>query len=306
MLNRQLFLKNRKLIVIFLALFLLASLFAFFFVRPVLINWYENQEDVSISTARISVRDMGEGSPTVIIINGMARHKNEYKVLQEALSVNTRVVSYDRPGLGYSGENSFPRTLDYIAEDLAELVQAIEAEPPFILIGHSLGGHIARYYADRHPEQIAGLVFLDHPHEDWFRYIRSSWSQEEVEKYFSWWSRENRSYTGVRLEELLAYETNGDMVRGVEIDKSTPVLMITGKASFHYRKYSPEREIDQRQWAEMQGSLLVGVEDAKHIVDQEVGHWPHWAKPEFVAEEIAAFIENVRAKESVIPVNSLE
>jgi len=254
------------------------------------VNWV-NLEDVEISSATISVRDMGVGSPAVIIIIGMATEKNDYHSLQKTISQQTRVLSYDRPGLGESGQNSEPRTFDIFAKDLDELLQVKGIPPPYILVGHSMGGLFIRYYADLHPESIAGLVFLDTSHEDWFQYIRETWSAEDQRKYFEFWDDNNPKYTGVRREEKSAFEENFNMVRGVRIDPDIPVVMFTGGTHHHFRRDAKDFEADRQKWIGLHESTLVGVKNAKHIVDLEWDHWLHYQVPDEIANEIAEIVE---------------
>jgi pimeloyl-ACP methyl ester carboxylesterase len=61
-----------------------------------------------------------------------------------------------------------PRTVGRIAAELHELLSAAEVPPPYVLVGHSFGGLSIRAYASRHPDDVAGLVFVDPAHpEDW-------------------------------------------------------------------------------------------------------------------------------------------
>ena len=250
-----------------------------------------NQKDVEISSATISVRDQGVGSPTVIIIIGMATKKYDYGRLQKSIAQHTRVLSYDRPGLGASSQNSEPRTFDVFARDLDELLQVMEVPPPYILLGHSMGGLFIRYYADLHPDTIAGLVFLDSSHEGWFQFIRESWSADDQRKYSEFWDDDNPQYTGVRREEKSAFEENCNLVRGLKIDKDMPVLMFTCGRHHHFRIDAQDFEVDRQKWIDLHASLLVGVQNSKHIVKWELDHWLHSRIPDEVASEMAKFFE---------------
>lgn len=248
-----------------------------------------NQKIVGISSATISVRDQGVGSPTVIIIIGMACKKDDYAGLQKYIAQYTRVLSYDRPGLGSSSRNSEPRTLDVFARDLDELLQVMEVPPPYILVGHSMGGLFIRYYADLHPDSIAGLVFLDTSHEDWFQYIRGAWSEDDQRKYFEFWNDDNPEYTGVRREEKSAFEENLNLVRGLKIDKDMPVLVFTGGRHHHFRKETHQLEADRQAWVGLHASLVAEVESARHIVKWELDHWLHSRLPQEIANEMSGF-----------------
>lgn len=255
------------------------------------VNWV-NLENVEISSATISVRDMGVGSPAVIIIIGMATENNDYHSLQKTISQHTRVLSYDRPGLGVSGQNSEPRTFDIFAKDLDELLQVKGIPPPYILVGHSMGGLFIRYYADLHPESTAGLVFLDTSHESWFQYIRETWSADDQRNYFDFWDDNNPTYIGVRREEKSAFEENFNMVRGLKIDKDMPVVVFTGGRHHHFRRDAQDFEADRQKWIDLHESLLVGVKNAKHTVNLELDHWLHYQIPDDIASEIAKIVES--------------
>jgi pimeloyl-ACP methyl ester carboxylesterase len=43
--------------------------------------------------------------------------------------------------------------------------------PPYLLVGHSLGGLYARHYAQRFADEISGLLLLDPAHEDYNAYM---------------------------------------------------------------------------------------------------------------------------------------
>jgi pimeloyl-ACP methyl ester carboxylesterase len=53
-----------------------------------------------------------------------------------------------------------------IAEDLHTLLQRAGERPPYVLVGHSLGGLFVRKYAELYPKEVAGMVLLDSAHED--------------------------------------------------------------------------------------------------------------------------------------------
>jgi pimeloyl-ACP methyl ester carboxylesterase len=290
-LNRRLWLGASLLAVVGIAAALSYPLW-----YPQVWKWRSHLHEVPLAGATVSYRDFGTGSPTMVIISGMSVPKDAYYRLQKRLSAKTRVISYDRPGIGDSTPNTEPRTLDYIDRDLKTLLTDLKLQPPYILVGHSLGGHIIRYYASRHPGEVAGLVFLDAPHEDWFETVRRTWSKEEADAYFQWWTATNPDYAGTRLEEMLAYARNCDMIRGVKIPADIPVLMFTSSNYGHFRKSEAGLAEDRRNWAALQASVLDGVKERKLLVDMQLSHWLFQEKAEWVAGEIDQFVDRVRAR----------
>ncbi len=73
----------------------------------------------------------------------------------------TRTCVYDRANLGRSGPAPGPRGLGEVVGDLDRLLDAAQIPGPYILVGTSGGGYITAGYAFAHPEQVAGMVFVD-------------------------------------------------------------------------------------------------------------------------------------------------
>jgi pimeloyl-ACP methyl ester carboxylesterase len=123
---------------------------------------------VDIGGYGLHVEEHGSG-PTVVLEGGMGVPGLAWRPIVEELATSARVITYDRAGLGWSDSSPRPRTADVMADELAALLARIEAPGPYVLVGHSLGGAIARVFAHRHPGSVAGLVLLDGAHEDQFR-----------------------------------------------------------------------------------------------------------------------------------------
>lgn len=110
----------------------------------------------------------GIGGPAVILESGLGGSVLEWGTVAAALSRHTTVVRRDRPGLGWSEHVDRDRTATAAADDLWRLLQALEVPPPYLLVGHSLGGFHIRALAAAHPDEVAGVVFVDASHEDFF------------------------------------------------------------------------------------------------------------------------------------------
>ena len=106
----------------------------------------------------------GEGSPTVILDSGLGDTYVSWRKVQPQIAKFTRVCSYDRAGLGYSDPSSQPRTSKVIATELHALLQAAGIAPPYVLVGHSIGGFNVRLYASLYRSEVAGMVLVDASH----------------------------------------------------------------------------------------------------------------------------------------------
>ncbi len=103
----------------------------------------------------------GAGRYTVIFESGFGTGLQTWRKVAPELAKEVRVMSYSRAGHGSSEARPEPRTIAQNTDELEQLIAAQKLAPPFILVGHSYGGLLARAYAARHPAQVAGLVLVD-------------------------------------------------------------------------------------------------------------------------------------------------
>jgi len=110
---------------------------------------------------RLHLDCRGEGSPTVVLSNGLGGISAGWARVTGPIAETSRVCAYDRAGQGWSDAAASPRDGVQSAEDLHTLLTEAGEHGPYVLVGHSTGGTFAMTYAARYPEQVAGLVLLD-------------------------------------------------------------------------------------------------------------------------------------------------
>jgi len=110
---------------------------------------------------RLNLLCAGKGSPTVLLESGLGDSMLDWRLVQPAIARMTRVCAYDRAGMGFSDAAQSPRTASAVVADLEALLRAADVGAPYVLVGHSLGSFYVRLFADRHPDQVAGMVLVD-------------------------------------------------------------------------------------------------------------------------------------------------
>jgi alpha/beta hydrolase fold len=122
----------------------------------------ELDEVVQIEGGRgLYVRCTGTGSPTVVMEGGDGDTSDSYAFAEGPVSEVTRTCVYDRANLGQSDPAPGPRGLDDLTGDLEALLDSAEIPGPYVLVGTSGGGFITAGYAVEHPDEVAGMVFVD-------------------------------------------------------------------------------------------------------------------------------------------------
>jgi pimeloyl-ACP methyl ester carboxylesterase len=101
------------------------------------------------------------GSPVVVFEAGATNSLEVWRTVVPKVAALAPVVAYDRAGLGRSEWDSVTPSPQHVSNRLRRLLQAIGAEPPYVLVGYSWGGSLARYFAGYHPRDVVGLVYVD-------------------------------------------------------------------------------------------------------------------------------------------------
>lgn len=125
-------------------------------------------ELVDVGGYKLHINGVGKKNdhPTLVIEAGAGAFSEYYYWLGEGLKDSMRVVRYDRAGIGYSELSDAPRDPETTARDLHALLENSGESPPYIMAGHSYGGHYMRIFTKLYPNEVAGMVFLDAPHPD--------------------------------------------------------------------------------------------------------------------------------------------
>lgn len=118
-------------------------------------------EFVAAGSRRLHYVCAGSGSPLVLFELSGFSNSMSFRDARAALSRRTRVCAYDRTGIGWSDPGPSAIPVSMLAADLGAVLNALEPNRPAILVASSIGGVTAEFFARRHPERVAGLVFLD-------------------------------------------------------------------------------------------------------------------------------------------------
>lgn len=127
---------------------------------------------VNSAGCRLHVQTAGSGFPTVVLETGLGGMSAAWGWIQPETAKFCRVVSYDRAGLGWSGEDTAPKTAVQAAQRLHYALLRSCIPPPYVLVGHSMGGLFIRVFTDLYPDKVAGMLLLDAVHPD--QHLRSA------------------------------------------------------------------------------------------------------------------------------------
>jgi pimeloyl-ACP methyl ester carboxylesterase len=118
-------------------------------------------ERIQVGAYQVQMAQQGSGRYTVIFESGFGTGMGAWRKVAPEVAKSAHVVTYSRAGHGSSDARPEPRTILQSSLELDQLIASANLHPPFILVGHSYGGLLARAFAARHPEQVAGMVLVD-------------------------------------------------------------------------------------------------------------------------------------------------
>jgi pimeloyl-ACP methyl ester carboxylesterase len=267
----------------------------------------------------------GEGSPAVILESGLGDTYISWHKVQPQIAQFTRVCSYDRAGIGYSDSSSRPRTSKVIAEELHALLRAAAIAPPYVLVGHSMGGYTVRLYASLYRNEVAGMVLVDASHPD-----QENRFPPELKSMEGTWMREAEflAYTtpfGIpRLMGLCddeptqrAAECNWHTAReGVaelkafpESAAQTAATSSLGDMPIAVLSHDPDKPSSELPpdvakptndaWEKMQEELSHLSTRGTHVIAKNSAHYIQIDRPDVVIEAVRNVVEQARGAQPV-------
>lgn len=120
----------------------------------------ENQFVTSDGT-RLYVRTSGpqDAALTVVFVHGWTQDNTCWDPIVAGMPEDVRIIRHDHRGHGSSDPaREGTRTLERIADDLAELIADRAPDGKLVLVGHSMGGMTLMALAERHPELVSSRV----------------------------------------------------------------------------------------------------------------------------------------------------
>jgi pimeloyl-ACP methyl ester carboxylesterase len=179
----------------------------------------------------------GSGSPTVVLVSGLDaaadlwhRPEQDAPKVYPKIGKLTRVCAYDRPGTPYgTGQPSRsdpvpqPTTPRAGVVDLHALLEAADVPGPYVLVGHSYGGLIARLYASTYPDEVAGMVLVDVLSPE----LRAQMSPVDWETWKVLNARQAKDIAEYPALERIDFDPSLDQVEGVRPMGSMPLAVLT-------------------------------------------------------------------------------
>jgi pimeloyl-ACP methyl ester carboxylesterase len=256
---------------------------------------------VDVGGHALYVDCVGSGAPAVVLEAGLGQSSDSWRDVQPRLGRLTRTCAYDRAGLG----NSVARAGVHDAADeidgLQRLLVGARIAPPYVLVGHSYGGLLARLFAHAHPGHTAGVVLVDAMGRDQTRRQLALWPRSEAPARRRRWATPVIDGLDLRSSEALA--------RRIRTLGATPLVVITAGQPDAAWSGLPRRLVrtQERLRARMQNELAGLSPDHVRVVALRSGHFVQRldGQPDVVITAVSAVVEAARRHTGLPPCRRL-
>jgi pimeloyl-ACP methyl ester carboxylesterase len=274
-------------------------------------------EQVAIGPSReMHLECSGRGRPTVVLIAGGVNSGAIWSMPYDfarptptvfpQVSTFTRVCAYDRPNtaspapddavaLGTSTPTTGSVTPANGVVDLQRLLRAASVRGPYVLVGHSYGGLIARLYASTYPKEVAGLVLIDSPSEVFFD--RLTVAQQEM------WVRASSGEAAFPGAESFNFPAAFAEMRAARKEPRVSTVMFTSDEPFDYSaavtagtlgpEFTDFGPLSFRAHVAAQRELAKRL-GAKLVLDTDSGHYIFVEHPKLVVKAIRRVVKDAR------------
>lgn len=231
-----------------------------------------NAKHQQIEGARIGYAAMGEGPVTIVLEAGLGDGMASWDGIIDELSRISRVFAYSRPGYLPSGVTDRPRTPRQIVDELRQLLKRTGHAPPYLLVGHSLGGLYVLNFVERYPQEVAGVVLVDGRHPMTTR------------------ACQQRQLSGCTMPRLMQAVLPGHALDEYRAAQGARMPATMGDKPLAVVSRAPQRGMESAAWralwSEMQLSLSELSSRSRQLVAAHGGHYVHKEEPERVVDGV--------------------
>lgn len=293
------------------------------------LDWREAPPGVRIDIGgyRLHLDCRGQGTPTIVISPGVGVWSVQWSKIQQALAEQTRVCTYDRDGYGWSDFGQAAASAATAADELHLLLEKAEEPRPYVIVGESYGGYIARLMVANHREDVAAAALVESAHERQWEEIPEAKvlmlqgrQQVRIARWLSCvgvfriWpvdrgedlSREARALlieSQARAQtyvafgnELAAALTSAQQAGSVRSLGNLPLVVVSARHSFD--KFFPPGERQKtgpmnEKWMHLQDELAQLSTNSVHLVSESATHAIAREQPDFVVAAIRSAVQLV-------------
>jgi pimeloyl-ACP methyl ester carboxylesterase len=232
-------------------------------------------QKVDVDGHSLSLLIGGQGSPAVVFESGFGTGIASWSTVQKDVAAFAQTVSYDRAGLGQSELGPGPRSAKQIAIELHAALQKSGVKPPYVMVGHSLGGIFVRVFADMFAKEVVGIVLIDPSQESFNEWLKKN----QPDRLKAAQSQIAKASEGVQAESA-AIDTSYAQARLAKVPDGIPITLLSSTEDENMPAEA------RKVWIEKHKEWLATVPGSKHIIAEKTAHFIQAQQPALVIDAI--------------------
>ena len=229
---------------------------------------------------------VGEGSPTIVMEAGSGGDHTAWSAVVPEVRGANQICTYDRANTGSSSQMSGSRTIGDVAADLHALLDTANIAPPYILVGHSLGGISMRLFAATYADEVEALILVDATPTTFVDDACAIVDVPQCETFRSDFEPANNG--GIDIAGSATELANAGPLRPM------PVVVLVADDHGHDGFAPDMRREFEAMWLQRQGEVADSVEGGR-LEETSSGHNIQSEHPELVINAISTVVAELAA-----------
>lgn len=251
------------------------------------------EQKVDVGGYRVFTSQAGSGELVVVFEAGLGEDTSTWNKVLPKVAEFSHTLAYDRAGLGESDPSPNPKSVEQMVKEMHSVLNAAHVSPPYVLVGHSLGGAVVELFAHVYPGEVAGLVLVDPEDGRLLDRLKARLSKEEWEAREKMLAQMMAGATPAQKAEVEGSKSSGRALAAALPISDVPVVLLTGTLkdpSF------PGNPMEQDLKLELQEEFLKAVKHGDHVLVPNSRHYIQEDSPQLVIDAIQKVVNESRKK----------
>ena len=225
---------------------------------------------IDVGKRKLHVDEAGITGPIVVFESGLGEDISTWKDVQPDVAKFAHTVTYERAGIGKSDALAGARSMPQMVTDLHTMLHNGKFAPPFILVGHSLGGALVQVFAATYPKEIAGLVLVDPEDGRLIDALKTHMSESD------WANRQKAldaalpQFSPAQRAELALVTSSGKEMAELPALPQVPIVLLTGTLK---NPEVPGNPLEQDLKLELHKQFLAANPQTKQVLVPNSRHY---------------------------------
>ncbi len=252
-----------------------------------------NAKKITTEQGQFTYYSSGSNKPTVVFESGLGDDMTSWKPIIHEVEAFAEVFAYNRAGFSGSDSKNSTRNGQVIVNELRDLLNTANLKPPYVLVGHSLGGAYMELYARTYPQEVTGVVLVD-PNSSKYsaRCKREKLEYCDPPSSMPLWA--TLFFPSSVEAEIKGWSSTHEQVNAIDSFPNVPFALLS--ATHKNEKRTEKEKRGHELYIELDQELLALSTTSKFIPCDTCGHYIHQDEPALVVNAIKWVLDKAEQK----------